>query len=688
MESPTVHAFVKLPFEVSFQILAELDNRSLKALRLAFVNPRVSAAAAKFLFGSVLKLRLGTPQCRFTRIRALLNCFEKPGSSSWVESLQSLKSLVVDTRFPFIATEEDLRQSKEFSGDKVPKLDCNFASKEDAREWLIKHMVMASYEDQNDFVRLISRILASAKNLQTVKWTSGSLTPMNLHWDLSRLLSDKAAIMQYKLEVTLNFDWTVAEGFLEPLANLSSFALVEQHAVRQGSRLPAAVADDIVGVLARSKQLTTCKINIMSRQIRPRSLSILQKAIREAESLQFLHLGFYDNLENSMDWSEMKRLNVTVELRYPQNDFGRPPTLTSVLPPAANQVAGLLTGAYCARIRQFQMVQNTYLTHVVMGNIREDIWPSDTEAVPFWTDVVKGHSKTLKSVRLLGRDMYNTPWSWNTRPGNLARSALETCTQLEHVQVKFDSSTEEFIKAVTMEPQPKTPARNTSVPDNLTPVPNTSPYTSLIPLEKVRLLLDTRDFSDVILTVGKDGEQKSFALHRIILASHSSFLKEVLAANDKEVFLPTITADAFTYLLDWFYEMKLPTGYANWKIVVDLFEAATFLKVNPMRKHVMVAVKNALSYWHEITHSDATAGSFISVEAATNILMHLDSISRSCTAEERLDLRSNIICQRLLQAMSSKDFLTVWNKHGESLHEPLKICIWEFLDRCSFEPRR
>ncbi|KAF3908806.1 hypothetical protein ABW21_db0208392 [Orbilia brochopaga] len=325
MASLSTHGLVKLPYEVSFQILADLDKRSLKALRLAFVNSRISAATAKFLFGPTFRLRLGTPQCSFTRIRAMLACFSRPWLESdmtggLIEAIENFQSLVLDTRYPFLVSEDDLQQHPDFIRAKNSVLERDFFSSNKGRKkWLLHHMIMAPLEERKLFIELVSLILSRAKNLQTVKWTSATVLPMHLHWDLAQLLSEQAAVKHYSLKITLSFASAISEGFLEPLSNLTSFELVGQKSIRRETWLPSTTVDDIAAVLARSQQIMACKIDMPSFSMRPGTVSVLYKAFANSKSLRSLHVNLWDNLQHEIDWSQLEHLRMAIGMRNPRD---------------------------------------------------------------------------------------------------------------------------------------------------------------------------------------------------------------------------------------------------------------------------------------------------------------------------------------------------------------------------------
>ncbi|EWC46659.1 hypothetical protein DRE_04146 [Drechslerella stenobrocha 248] len=442
MEALKPHDLTNLPYEITSQIVACLDAQSLKALRLAFVHPRVSAATGKFLFQSKLKFRLGSIFFGIIRIRRLLSYLDEFESqaSHWDDAvplppppLAGLHSFTLDTRDTYHFVEANLRH---FEGTHRANRDVPEAPSDGNPEL---HTLL---------LELLSRVIKSSPGLRVVKWTSSSCVRTSLHTDISRLLSDQSAVQMYALEVSFDLLTDIPDGFFAPLSNISSFKLMEPQDGRcKGVTLSQPTLDGIEGLLRRSKELKAITLQLLSCRIKLGASSRLWKLFANAQSLECLDINFNNNLEQRVDWDLAKRLKALRVAPRRLIDLGVPTWPESQAPTVVSNLEPFIAQPSNPRISRFQIDQGAYLSQVVLST-SNDSWADQELAISFWRDVVTNNASTLKDLCLTKGKMQYSCWSWADAPNNLAQAALKQCTVLEHLKIAFDSSVGNFVENV------------------------------------------------------------------------------------------------------------------------------------------------------------------------------------------------------------------------------------------------
>ncbi|KAF3934792.1 hypothetical protein ABW20_dc0109385 [Dactylellina cionopaga] len=118
--------------------------------------------------------------------------------------------------------------------------------------------------------------------------------------------------------------------------------------------------------------------------------------------------------------------------------------------------------------------------------------------------------------------------------------------------------------------------------------------------ECIELCYRMDTFSDIKFIVGDEdaGPQRTYKLHRIVLAGQSPLLYQVCTSNktypDEGIPVPRVQPEIFDHIVKWLYKAKLTERVEDVAVLAKLYEAAEYLKIRELEYKVLEVLKQIL----------------------------------------------------------------------------------------------
>ncbi|KAK6351406.1 hypothetical protein TWF718_004566 [Orbilia javanica] len=202
----------ELPVELHHHIVSYLDKDSAKSLRLAYATPKIIAATGVVLF-ETLVLRLGNHRSSRTILNNLRSCLLTLNDEVDLDTnriLPHVRTLVVDTRYPFVVTDELISTRTEW---RMP--NSGFSLSECAEN--------VPSEEVASFLDLFEKVFSTTwGRLKVLKWQTSEFPPILAHNQIAELLLSPAILTRKKYEFTISHNFSTPSTLTQYLQNLSS----------------------------------------------------------------------------------------------------------------------------------------------------------------------------------------------------------------------------------------------------------------------------------------------------------------------------------------------------------------------------------------------------------------------------------------------------------------------------------
>ncbi|KAF3906960.1 hypothetical protein AA313_de0209946 [Arthrobotrys entomopaga] len=457
----TPNLFAKLPIELLHEICLDLDIASLKSLKLASTDLKTHAAANTILF-ETLTLRLGTlewsrvgAESRLPYINYLTtaNGHDKLDSNAIAPLSECMdlgffpfvKTLVIDTRFPFVVTSEkcfERHQAIEGFDSYILEYEDNVAPYEE----------LITQSEQAALLKILGKVLAFSKNLHVVRWRGSDSIPLDIHREMCLILCSPLQERRFELDISFTIrtdkmDKTYYQ-YLTAISCAQHLSLMicktDIDSCRESILTPEDL-HELATLVERTQSLKTFEFfneNLVFSayiDIDP-LLKVMDggeigEALAKFETLEAIAGNINIGISNRFDLTKtrkLKRIGSTYKYGGCYFFHGNSPGLYDSLHAAGIILDTFSVGTYCGA-KAYLLKHEPVLTDLELGFIREP--PDTNDGLEIWGEIVPRFAKTLKHLKV---------WSWFTYehapeliwlPGGTAQTALRECRRLEDLAI-------------------------------------------------------------------------------------------------------------------------------------------------------------------------------------------------------------------------------------------------------------
>ncbi|KAF3941974.1 hypothetical protein ABW19_dt0208744 [Dactylella cylindrospora] len=203
-------------------------------------------------------------------------------------------------------------------------------------------------------------------------------------------------------------------------------------------------------------------------------------------------------------------------------------------------------------------------------------------------------------------------------------------------------------------------------------------------------MLKDKEFVDANIIVGPEDDQKGFALHRIILASQSTYFRESFNSKKRlqegnllEIKLPTVSTRTFQHVINWIYEGIAPKYELGFPFLREIFEAATTLGVDTLQKAIIDTLHGANFCAKHVCQKQGCDRCTIyspicqkrlrfSLAGATELFLLIDTIYRTVTERQRHIFELNDLCWQFMEALHTHIIFKLLIEFAASMNAALK----------------
>ncbi|KAK6536809.1 hypothetical protein TWF281_001020 [Arthrobotrys megalospora] len=414
-----------LPFELYGDIIQYLDKESTKSLRLAYPSPKILATTSLSLF-ETLVLRLGNHRNSRSILERLRSCLltTNDGDLSTNVILANVRTLVVDTRYPFEVTDEFISTRPKWRGSDGDITLVDFAN--DVPD-----------EEIASFLDLLKRVFSAVSGrLRSLKWQTSDFLVLETYNEIAKLLCPPATQGKYELTISHTFSqpWVLTE-YLQPLSNCHRLEIVGQY-IQKDTDVESADMAAVTDLIQRSNQLKSLSF-ACEAWMEDGAVDILWEAINRISTLEELKIQASEccaigSVKPSLSSKRLKYLSL-IFFDYDFSAIGYDPVKT-FWPPSTDTGSGghqgltkLAIGVYPISTKKLVLQQQGLTDLRLHVRTKED-------ALEVWGIIVPAVAKTLRRFKLTGCTG-GQPWGWS-QTASYARALLK-CKNLEEVEVPF-----------------------------------------------------------------------------------------------------------------------------------------------------------------------------------------------------------------------------------------------------------
>ncbi|KAK6543431.1 hypothetical protein TWF694_000178 [Orbilia ellipsospora] len=452
--------FAKLPLELLQDICLELDIPSLKAFKIASIEPKTHAAANAILY-ETLTIRLGTLEWDRTtaqsRIRYIDNIMVANGddrpdidaiNSAFLEYPEPglfpfVKTLVVDTRFPFTVTKAKCIERHKA----IEALESGAIHYE--TEVAPYEELITEYE-QTAIVQILRTIIALAEKLKVVRWRGSDAMPLGIHREMCHIICSPLQKRHFELDIsfTIRTD-KVDKTYYKYLAAISypqHLSLMIYGTRVDPSRGLVLTLEDLhefATLVERTQNLKTFEFfneNLVfsihfdiDRWPKTMDGGEIGAALAKIETLEAVAGNINLGIPSKFDWTKTQKLTrVGSTYKYGGSCFfaDHSGAMYDSLHDAGIVLDKFSVGTYY-RSKDYLLRHEPVLTDLELSFVRE--WPDKSYGLEIWEEIVPRFAKTLKHLKVWSWYTYTQELTWH--PGGSAQKALQECQKLEDLAI-------------------------------------------------------------------------------------------------------------------------------------------------------------------------------------------------------------------------------------------------------------
>ncbi|KAK6520872.1 hypothetical protein TWF506_001115 [Arthrobotrys conoides] len=419
------NSFNGLPFELYHDIIKYLDKDSAKSLRLACPTPRFIATTGTTLF-TTLVLRLGNHRHSRTRLNNLRSCLLTENNEVDLNAsriLKHVRTLVVDTRYPVVVTDEMISTRPEWRARSYSRdlADCAGVVPSDEIEL---------------FLDLLTKVFSGIwGRLKSLRWQTSDYLPIPRYNQISQLFFSPTVLIQKKYEFTVSHifsaPYTLTE-FLQPLSSCDRLEIIGKGTKSYDGAIDAGDTAAIAKLVSRCPRLKSFNYTYET-WVDDICLDILWGAINNIETLEELKFHTSESMTGSLtpDLSKLKRLRGLSfdcsEQFYQLEGSPVDDLFESLVATGIDKITKISVGTYMPSIQKLLLQQKAITDLKVHIASKWDI-------LKIFALVIPAVAGTLQSFRLTGC-IEGRPWGWSESESDLR--ALLNCKKLVEVEIPF-----------------------------------------------------------------------------------------------------------------------------------------------------------------------------------------------------------------------------------------------------------
>ncbi|KAK6503339.1 hypothetical protein TWF481_008362 [Arthrobotrys musiformis] len=416
-------SFENLPSELHDEIIKYLDNDSAKSLRLAYPTPQILTTTSDTIF-ETLVLRLGNHRNSRNRLDNLRSCLLEENGQVELSTngiLRHVRTLVVDTRYPFVVTDQliSTRRVWRFPDEDVDLLGPG------------AHGVYPPDEEVALFLDLLKKVFyAISSPLKSLRWQTSHLLKSEVHEEIAELFCSSTVLGPRNYEFTVSFSSNVPHlliPYLRPLSGCDHLYIVEKYGGGYEMELDDMVA--VVELIRRCPKLKGFTCNY-ENWIHEDCLDALWTAINGIETLEELKFQTGEDVSGpvrpNLRSKRLKGVNLDwIDLGYLPEMSQVPDFCEPLVDSGATGLTKLAFNTYLPVVQKL-ILQQTAVTDLTIRVM--DKW----DAIRLFSIVVPAIKQTLRRFRLTG-SLGNHSWGSPTNYG----TTLLDCKKLQEIEVPF-----------------------------------------------------------------------------------------------------------------------------------------------------------------------------------------------------------------------------------------------------------
>ncbi|KAK6358169.1 hypothetical protein TWF730_007522 [Orbilia blumenaviensis] len=436
MASRESNPLAALPYELIREISSNLDKASLKSLRLAYPKPKLCAATAGLLFQTI-ELRLGTLAWSVAGANSRLSYLDNlTRTNKWVldNPLATCRKLLIDTRYPWVVTPEGCIGASQISRDIVP-----YDAWIEQRRVLDNFMILVPESQRNEFLELVTKVLAVVKDLRIVEWRTTSSLPIQLHRGISSLLCTPIETRGFALDIAVSVS-TFPEKceYLDALSNAQYMAIkVFGSGSHRGDHHGLEEMREAGEVVNRCPDIKGFEFYSQAPVFAYSTSDALRNALRDLDGLEVFKVDSNLGFTHEMDWTSLKDVKdlwISVEGSVTHKEDLE--ELFGGLKEVGTRLNKLSVETYI-------QPTHTYLVQHCSPLTELEIWGywsggSLDLVSAFWDEVIPRHAPTLKKLSVQNHaQSASNNWNWLNKAENKAKASLPKCKALEELTIGF-----------------------------------------------------------------------------------------------------------------------------------------------------------------------------------------------------------------------------------------------------------
>ncbi|KAF3155419.1 hypothetical protein EYR41_001071 [Orbilia oligospora] len=425
-------SFNKLPFELHHNIVQYLDNDSAKSLRLAYPTPKIIATTGATVF-KTLVLRLGNHKNSRTKLDNLRSCLLTENNEidlSTDGTLTHVRTLVVDTRYPFVVTDEFTWTRSKWRTSGHLNMPSNSRCLADCAE-------IVPDEELNSFLDLFTKVLSTISGrLKSLRWQTSDLLPFPVYDQIAKLLFSPMVLIQKKYEFTVSHTFATPYAltqYLKPLSSCDRLEIIGASTKSTEEEIDRIDMAAVAELISRCHGLNSFNYTYQT-WVDADCFDILWGAINNLETLEELQLHTSENMIGSVkpNLSRLKRLK---KISFDCSEYllyildGHPvyAVFDSLVTTGIDGITKLSVGVYSDNIQKLLLQQKAITDLNLHISSKADI-------LRIFALIIPAVAGTLRCFRISGV-VEGQPWGWSDKRTD-GRGLLK-CKKLQEIEFPF-----------------------------------------------------------------------------------------------------------------------------------------------------------------------------------------------------------------------------------------------------------